>query len=439
MSDIKKGAGRRAAKLAGLPIGVAGRAAVGAAKRAAGGDKDEINAQLQARAAEQLFEVLGELKGGAMKVGQALSVFETAIPEEYAKPYRESLAKLQAEAPALPGPVVHKVLDQQLGTNWRNRIHDFDDEAAASASIGQVHRATYEDGRPVAVKIQYPGADDALRADLKTMKRMASIMSPLMPGADVKSLVQELIDRTDAELDYRSEARNQKAFAAAYDNDPDFVIPKVIASSPKVIVSEFIEGMPLRKLLDGGSQAARDNAVTRLTEFNFGSTYKCGLLHGDPHPGNFLIIGDPEDGKLGVLDFGAVGIYPDGIPSYLGTMLRLARDEKYDELFPMLRDHGFLAPKAQATAEDVRDLFQVYIDPLSAESFHFDREWMQQTALRATDVRSSSFKTGRQMTAPADLVMLFRVIGGMVGIAAQLDSNCRYREIAEKWIPELSQ
>ena len=215
VSEIKRGRAARNAKLASLPVGMAGRAALGFGKRLTGKSKDEVSAELMDRAAQQLFSVLGELKGGAMKVGQALSVMEAAIPEQYGKPYREALTKLQREAPPLPAAKVHRVLDTQLGTAWRERFQSFDDASIASASIGQVHKAVWADGRQVAVKIQYPGADEALRADLKTMQRMVSVLKQLSPGADVQGVVDELIERTEMELDYRLEADNQRTFASA--------------------------------------------------------------------------------------------------------------------------------------------------------------------------------------------------------------------------------
>ena len=182
VADIKRGGAARNAKLAGLPVGIAGRTALGFGKRLAGKSQDEVNAELMEKAAKQLFTVLGELKGGAMKVGQALSVMEAAIPEEFGEPYREALTKLQKDAPPLPADKVHRVLDAQLGTKWRQRFTDFNDTPVASASIGQVHKAVWSDGREVAVKIQYPGADEALRADLKTMRRMIGVVKQLAPG-----------------------------------------------------------------------------------------------------------------------------------------------------------------------------------------------------------------------------------------------------------------
>ncbi len=158
MTDIPQRGVARTARLATLPLGVAGRATVGLGKRITGKSAEDVQAELQQRTAEQLFAVLGELKGGAMKFGQALSVFEAALPEESAAPYREALTKLQEAAPPMPAATMHRVLDEQFGRRWRERFRRFDDEPAAAASIGQVHRAVWADGRDVAVKIQYPGA-----------------------------------------------------------------------------------------------------------------------------------------------------------------------------------------------------------------------------------------------------------------------------------------
>src|SRR6202041_3896636 len=242
VSEIKRKGASRNAKLAGLSVGLAGRTALGFGKRLAGKSQDEVNAELMEKAAHQLFTVLGELKGGAMKVGQALSVLEAAIPEEYGEPYREALTKLQKDAPPLPASKVHRVLDAQLGTKWRDRFTSFDDTPVASASIGQVHKAVWSDGRDVAVKIQYPGADEALRADLKTMQRMVGVFKQLSPGADVEGVVNELIERTEMELDYRLEADNQRAFAKAYHDHPHFAVPRVVASAPKGGGQGWVQG-----------------------------------------------------------------------------------------------------------------------------------------------------------------------------------------------------
>ena len=193
MTDIPRRTAARTAKLASLPLGVAGRAAAGWGRRLAGGNGDEISAQLMARSAEQLFAVLGELKGGAMKFGQALSVFEAAIPDEYAAPFRESLVKLQTAAPPMSSADMQWMLSEQFGRSWRTRFKEFDETPAAAASIGQVHRAVWRDGREVAVKVQYPGAGEALRSDLRQLSRMSRVMQPLVPGLEIKPLIACLL------------------------------------------------------------------------------------------------------------------------------------------------------------------------------------------------------------------------------------------------------
>ena len=321
VSEIKRGSAARNAKIAGLGAGMAGRAALGFGKRLTGKSKDDVNAELMDKAAQQLFTVLGELKGGAMKVGQALSVMEAAIPEQYGKPYREALTKLQREAPPLPAAKVHRVLDGQLGTKWRERFTSFDDKAVASASIGQVHKAVWADGREVAVKIQYPGADEALRADLKTMQRMISVLRQLSPGADVQGVVDELIERTEMELDYRLEAENQRAFAKAYEGHPRFVVPHIVASAPKVVIQEWIEGIPMSVIIREGTTEQRDLMGTRLFELTYDAPRRLEMMHGDAHPGNFMLL---PDGKMGVIDFGAVAPMPGGIPIEIGMATRFA-------------------------------------------------------------------------------------------------------------------
>lgn len=434
MAEITRGSAKRTAKLAGLPLGIAGRAAAGWGKRMVGADRDEVNAQLQAKAAAQLFEVLGELKGGAMKLGQAMSVMEAAVPPEFAGPYREALAKLQNEAPPMPTAKVHRVLDQQLGTGWRARFTEFDDAAAASASIGQVHHGVWADGREVAVKVQYPGADEALRADLKSLGRLSAVLRPLTPGADVKALVEELTNRTEAELDYRYEATNQRKFAKAFDGDAKVLVPKVVASAPKVIVSEWVRGTPLRTVISSGTQDERDRAAALLTEFEISSPARVGLLHGDPHPGNFMFA---EDGRLIALDFGAVAELPNGIPPAVGRVLRLARDEDYDALIPLLRSEGFIPPRLNISPQEIRDYLAPYVDPLRTPNFHFTRSWLLRAATVASDVRGDQFQTGRKLALPPHYVMLFRVLMGLVGICSQMEANAPYRDIVEHWTPEL--
>ncbi len=430
--EIKRGSARRNAKLASIPMGMAGRAALGAAKRLTGKSRDEVNAELMEKAADQLFSVLGELKGGAMKVGQALSVLEAAIPEEYGEPYREALTKLQKDAPPLSADKVHRVLDTQLGTKWRDRFTSFDDTPVASASIGQVHKAVWHDGRAVAVKIQYPGADEALRADLKTMRRLTSVLKQLASGADVQGVVDELVERTEMELDYRLEADHQRAFARAYEGHPRFVVPHVVGSAPKVMVSEWIDGKPMSAIIRNGTVDERDICGTRLFELTFDAPARVGMMHGDAHPGNFMLL---PDQRLAVLDFGAVAPLPDGLPVEMGQMIRLARDKKYDELLPAMEKVGFVRPGEQLPPEAIDDMLAQYVEPITVPVFHYTRKWLQKQAAASMERTPQNLRVARQMDLPASLAIPLRVIGSTVAISAQLDCHVPVREMAEKLIP----
>jgi predicted unusual protein kinase regulating ubiquinone biosynthesis (AarF/ABC1/UbiB family) len=434
VSEIKRGRAARNAALAGLGAGMAGRAALGFGKRLTGKSRDEVNAELMDKAAQQLFTVLGELKGGAMKVGQALSVMEAAIPEQYGKPYREALTKLQREAPPLPAAKVHRVLDGQLGTKWRERFMSFDDKPVASASIGQVHKAVWSDGRDVAVKIQYPGADEALRADLKTMQRMVSVLKQLSPGADVQGVVDELIERTEMELDYRLEADNQRAFAKAYEGHPRFVVPRIVASAPKVVIQEWIEGIPMSVIIREGTQEQRDLMGTRLFELTYDAPRRLEIMHGDAHPGNFMLM--PE-GKMGVIDFGAVAPLPGGIPVEIGLATRYALNDDYDNLLTAMQKIGFIQKGEQVSKREMDDIMRQYVEPLEVETFHYTRKWLQRitAANMKPDRAAGQIKAARQMDLPAKLAIPLRVIASCVAIACQLDAHIPARELAVELVP----
>lgn len=427
----RKGAARTA-KLASLPLGIAGRAVGGWGKRLAGQSAEQVNATLSAKAAEQLFEVLGTLKGGAMKFGQALSVFEAAVPDDMAKPYREALTKLQAAAPPMPARQTHRVLAEQLGRTWSSRFASFDDEPAAAASIGQVHRAVWHDGREVAVKVQYPGADEALRSDLRQLQRFSRLFQAFVPGTDVKPLLAELSERMNEELDYQAEAQHQRAFAKAFDGDPGILVPRVVASAPKVVVTEWATGTPLSRVIADGDRETRNLAGRLLAEFHYSSPERVHLLHSDPHPGNFMITADD---RLCVIDFGGVARLPDGIPRHLGEMTRLALDGESAELMRVLRENRFIKPDSDLTADEVLTYLAPFTEPLAEPTFHFTRKWMQKQAWRVGDSRGNDFRVGRSLNLPPEYLMIHRVTAGSTGILCQLDAEIPARGIVERWQP----
>ncbi|WP_285775434.1 AarF/ABC1/UbiB kinase family protein [Microtetraspora sp. NBRC 13810] len=434
MSDLPHRAVTRSAKLATLPLGFAGRTAMGLGKRIGGKSAEIVAQEIQQRTAEQVFKVLGELKGGAMKLGQALSIFEAALPAEISGPYRATLTRLQDAAPPLPVSTVHRVLAEQIGDDWRENFLSFDDRPTAAASIGQVHQAVWHDGRTVAVKIQYPGAGKALLSDFNQLARLGKLFSVLLPGLDIKAVLAEMRERVVEELDYFHEAEAQHAFALEYKDDPDFSVPDVIAANEQVLITEWLEGTPLSRIITEGTEEQRDRAGLLLVRFLFSSPARVGMLHADPHPGNFRIT---PDGRLGVLDFGAVNRLPDGYPPMFGQLTRIFNQGDMETVMQGLRDEGFIRPQIEIDADALRAFLAPYVEPTQVEEFTFSREWLQQQAATATDLRPGNVV--RQLNLPPSYVLIHRVHAAGVGVLCQLGTTARFRDEVIRWVPGFSE
>ena len=397
---------RRAAKLASVPLSAGARAL-----------NPRSRATNPRKTAEQLAAVLGELKGGAMKVGQALSIFAPILPDELAEPLSGTLRSLQAEAPPLPASSVHRVLDRQLGTAWRDRFLEFDDVPVAAASIGQVHRAVWSDGSPVAVKVQYPGADKAIKADLRQLKVITPILQQLEDGMNMSDLVDEIADNVLDELDYRIEADHQRAFHAAFGHgeEPRLHVPKVYASSPKVLVSEWVEGVRLGEIIDHGTAEQRSIAAEALTVFEFASPDLVHRMHTDPHPGNFLLR---DDGVLTVIDFGACIHVPEGLPRPLIELVAGGREK-------------------DLTPEEVEAFLLPFAEPLSHDDFTFTVAWLKRVMGPFMDPMSPQSKLGRKFGMPKRYIMIHRILAGAVAVLSQLSAPAPYRQVIAEHYPEM--
>ena len=347
---------------------------LGFGKRVTGMAADVISAEIQQRTAEQLFSVLGQLKGGAMKFGQALSVFEAALPEEIAGPYRQALTKLQEAAPPLPAATVHKVLRRAAGRRLAEAVPSSSTTARPPRrSIGQVHRAVWKcrDGRAgaVAVKMQYPGAGDALIADLKQLSRLAGMFKVIQPGLDIKPLLAELRDRITEELDYELEAD----VAAGVRRPRTPTTPRsscrgCVASAPRVLVTEWVDGHAAvedHRVRHAWRSATGPGAL--MATLHFSAPARAGLLHADPHPGNFRML---PDGRLGVIDFGAVARLPGGHPEPIGRLTRLALAGRRRRRWSTgCARRASSSATTRSTPQAVLDFLRPMLEPIAVDEF----------------------------------------------------------------------
>jgi predicted unusual protein kinase regulating ubiquinone biosynthesis (AarF/ABC1/UbiB family) len=439
MTELPRKAAARTARLAALPLGYAGRNAIGLGKRIGGKPAEAVMVEIQQRTAEQLFRTLGELKGGAMKFGQALSVLEAALPDEVAGPYREHLTRLQDSAPPMPTQLVRDALARDLGPDWAEQLVWLDGGPTAAASIGQVHQGRWHDGRLVAIKVQYPGAGDALRSDLRQLSRLARTVGSLVPGLDVKPLLAELQARTEDELDYRLEADAQRTFAAAFRDDPDIVVPDVVAAGDTTLVTEWLESTTsLAAVIASGTQEERDHYGTLFARFLVTGPSRTGMLHADPHPGNFRII-PAEDGglgRMGVLDFGAVARLPEGrLPLAMGSLIRIAEIEDEAQLLEGLRREGFVKDNVTVDPRQLLDYLAPFIEPTLHETFRFSREWMQTQFQRVNNPRDPSYTIALKLNLPPSYLLIHRTWLGAVGILSQLEAEVPFRQMLIDWLP----
>jgi predicted unusual protein kinase regulating ubiquinone biosynthesis (AarF/ABC1/UbiB family) len=267
-------------------------------------------------------------------------------------------------------------------------------------------------------------------SDLKQIGRMMRLVGPLVPGIDMKPLVAEIHNRMAEELDYHREAKVQRRYAKTYAGDLDFAIPEVVAVTDQVLVSTWIEGTPLRSIITDGDQVQRDRAGLLLVRFLYSGPARAGLLHADPHPGNFRLL---SDGRLGVFDFGAVDRLPGGFPSPIGRLARLAIEGGADDVLEGLRGEGFVRPGVDIDAQTLLDYLLPLLEPIRHEEFHFRREWLRAEALRLADLRRAT--VGMKLNLPPSYLLIHRVTLGVMGVLCQLDCTAPFKAECERWVP----
>ena len=389
--------------------------------------------QRHLEAAERMVETLGRMKGAAMKIGQLASFIDTEfLPPEYRELYQDQLASLRATAPAMPWKKVRSVLDQEWDERVEELFEDFDHEAAAAASIGQVHRAVLPDGRTVAVKIQYPGVASAIAADMQNAGMIMRMAKALAPGLDAGAAAAELKERVMEELDYELEAQSQRAFARGYRGHPFVHVPDVITrlSTERVLVSEWVDGASFEEV-QAGSQEERDRFGEIVFRFCFGSIYHLQHFNADAHPGNYLQM---PDGRVAFLDFGMTKHLDDDQIELEIAALEAVFEDDPDELRVALHDLGFLRDPRKVDAEllmeHVRAVGGWYMEDREVT---IDSNRVMEAIAAVSDPRSSFYRLMRRENLPANELMGRRMESGVLAVLGQLNATRNWYRIGREW------
>lgn len=390
------------------------------------------------KTAQQIVQMLGEMKGAAMKLGQLASFYEFGAPGEYMSTYRDALTMLQNSAPPMDPEASKTVIEEEFGRPADQVFASFEDEAVASASIGQVHRATLPTGEEVAVKVQYPGVDDAVRSDLKNVSAMTKLAVAIAPNLDPKDVANEVKERVLEELDYHREASNQQRFAELYDGHPFIVVPKVYKdfSRTRVLTQEFVKGEPFMSAF-AWDQDRKSELGEILFRFFYGSLNRFLLFSADPHPGNYLLL---PDGKVAFLDYGLVRAVDPGTLGHLLEIVQALIHEDKERGRRALEGIGILnrrTPEVDAVWEHLK---MMNTPVLADREFTIDAPLVQSIGTAGFDPRSPAFQTLRKVGIPGIMVTFNRMSFGVASLLGRLEATRNWQAIArEMWAGEPSQ
>jgi predicted unusual protein kinase regulating ubiquinone biosynthesis (AarF/ABC1/UbiB family) len=398
---------------------------------------DAATGERAAATAHELVKQLGQMRGAAMKIGQVLSTVDfTAIPESEREEFKQTLATLRDDVPPLPFNKVEKLLKDELGERLSDVFSEFDEEAFAAASIGQVHKATTTEGKRVAVKIQYPGIAEAVETDLRNMQMVFPLVKRLAPGLDVKALATELRERIGDELDYEVEAQNHRAMARAWRDHPFVFVPPVdtARSRRRVLVTELLYGRRFEEIkrLD---EAERDRYGEIVFRFFFGSLKHLRRASGDPHPGNYLLL---DDGRVGFLDFGLMRVVDaDYLEGERALAQAVARGDA-DATFRGLSTLGYLPEPDTFDPEcllgQIRSAGEWYLEP------GFRRltpGYVADLLDRSSSPRSPFFEEMRRETIPPQALLIRRMEGLVLSTLGELRAGADWSGLgSEYWSDE---
>jgi predicted unusual protein kinase regulating ubiquinone biosynthesis (AarF/ABC1/UbiB family) len=395
----------------------------------------EALARRQVETAKQIVSVLGTMKGAAMKLGQVMSFLDVGlVPEEYREEFQHELAKLRDAAPTVSFKQMRKVIEDDLEERIPVVFESFDEQPIAAASIGQVYRARLrEGGREVAVKVQYPGVAAAVRADMQNLEMIMRLLKRMTPQLDVRAVAREIRERIGEELDYELEAQNQRSLARIFDGHPFIKIPAVVTelSRERVLVTELVEGVGFEQL-KGCPQAERDRIGEIVFRFFLGCLYRHHQFSGDPHPGNFMLLGD---GRVAFLDFGLFKRLDSGPVEIELAAQRAAIEHDARGLHELMARNGFLPHPERVDPEELLSFLEDTIGWYTTdEVVALTPELATEVLIQSSDPRSTHFRHMRHQDMPADHLFGRRMEMMTLAVLSQLRAQVNWHRIAREWI-----
>jgi predicted unusual protein kinase regulating ubiquinone biosynthesis (AarF/ABC1/UbiB family) len=399
-------------------------------------DARDATARRQLETAEQIVTALGTMKGAAMKLGQVLSFLDVGlVPEEHREEFQLKLAALRDAAPNVAFKDMKKVIEADLEQKLGDVFSDFDERAIAAASIGQVYRARLkEDGREVAVKVQYPGISAAVRADMQNLGIIMRLIKRMLPGVDAGELADEIRERVGEELDYELEAANQRRLARIFRGHPFIVIPEVVTDlcRERVIVSEFVEGKGFDEINETATDSERDRLGEIVFRFYFGCMYRHHQFSGDPHPGNCLLL---DDGRMAFLDFGLFKRITGAAAEFELQSQRLGIERRAGELIEHLHRGGWMGDPSYYTEAGILEQFDDFTWWYSRdEEIELTPEIATEVMIQMSDPRSRHFGKMRHETLPPDHLFGRRLEMLTLAVMSQLRARGNWHRIAREWI-----
>jgi predicted unusual protein kinase regulating ubiquinone biosynthesis (AarF/ABC1/UbiB family) len=434
----------RVARTAKVGRLAAGQAIRQAGTRAANVTRDDEGKRValerrHIEAAEQIVTALGTMKGAAMKIGQVLSFLDVGlVPPEYQEEFQKKLAKLRDAAPTVTFRDMKKVIESELGEPVKDVFDRFDEEPIAAASIGQVYRARLrDDGREVAVKVQYPGVAAAVRADMQNLGMILRLAKRIAPGMDPQAIGKEIRDRIEEELDYELEAQNQRTLARIFRGHPFIVVPDVVTSlsREKVMVAEFVHGIGFEELKTY-SQEERDRIGEILFRFYFGCLYRHHQFSGDPHPGNSMLLdGGPGQSRMAFFDFGLFKRMPAGTVELEMQVQRAVIEGDADMVMRVGSETGFFPEPERFNPAKVLEHFRAATAWYTEDRYvQLTPEYATQVLIDMSDPRSEYFGQMRHENAPPDHIFGRRMEVLTLAVISQLHAQGNFHRIAREWL-----